>query len=65
MANSEIFDPPGNETAGWDNVRVTFEDGSSTLVLVNQDDSISEAVAELCDQPGWNTKDVTNTTIEK
>lgn len=63
MTGNEILDPPGSETEGWDEVKITFADGSSTLVWVNQDLVISEEVAEICDREGWDTKDVTGTRI--
>jgi hypothetical protein len=65
MAENRNLYTPGDETAGWDEVEVFFRDGTSTLVWVSEDDNIGEAVAELCDHEGWDTKDVVNTTIKR
>ena len=63
MTDNEILDPPGDETAGWDEVRVYFNDGSSTLMWVAQDDEIRDSIADFCDDEGIASEDVSDYNI--
>ena len=42
----------------YDVVTVDFVDTSSTMLYVDQDESIIDKIAELCDSSGWDSKDV-------
>lgn len=55
-----------NEKIGdYDNVRVYFKDESSTLIWVHKDNVIQDAILELCENQGWDMRDVTNYKIER
>lgn len=43
-----------------DTVYVHFSDGSTTVIYVDEDDDIQAAIADLCEEQGWNTDDVTD-----
>ena len=48
----------------YDEVKVTFTDGTSTIIYVDYDDNIQDAIVELCEQEGWDTEDVTDFAIK-
>lgn len=47
----------------FDEVRVYFKDDTSTIIYVAQDDSIQDAIVELCENEGWNLFDVIDYSI--
>lgn len=62
MTAKRNLTPPG--AGDYDNVRVHFGDGTSTLIWVHKDESIAQATVDLCESEGWDVREVTNTTIE-
>jgi hypothetical protein len=48
----------------WDLVWVYFEDGTKTLIAVHEDDSIQDALVQLCEDNGWDTSEVRDFAIE-
>ncbi len=49
----------------YDTVRVYFKDDSSTIICVQHDDSIEDAIVELCENHGWDMQDVIDYSIEE
>lgn len=48
------------ESEDYDEVRVHFSDGSSTVICVSQDDDIRDAIVEMCECEGYDMQDVTD-----
>ena len=43
--------------------RIHFKDGTSTLIVILQDDSLQDAMVSQCEMEGWSVEDVTK--VEK
>ena len=48
----------------YDIVRVYFNDGTSTVFHVHEDDSIVDEIENLCERSGWDPMTVDTYTIE-
>ena len=38
---------------------ILFEDGSETLLITSDDESLQDAIVEMCDREGWSVSEVT------
>lgn len=47
----------------WDEVRVYFKDGTSTIIYVHEDDNIQDAIIEECEDQGWDFWEVADYAI--
>lgn len=41
-----------------DRVRVSFSNGTSTVITVLDDESIQDAIVDLCEKEGWDVSEV-------
>lgn len=45
-------------------MRVYFDDGTDTVILVLEDDDIRDVIVDLCEREGWDMLTVVDYTIE-